>query len=659
MTHLNIQQGQNVEVVSTNLIKKLYEAALSVPEPLEGEQDDAYMSGNLQVDKTYRTQVSYLTTRFPDLHINVTGSYYIPFEDSNVQSVLMANNISSDGIGITEGDASTANLGTMFKDNTTITSFNEFGYFTKANNQPSGEMFKGCTNLSSIDQSNITKLANRQFYGTGLTTVNMPNLQSLDGAEQFYDCDSLTNVQSLGDILSLSNTMFRNCSNLTSVTLPSNILQIPVQCFAYDSSLSTINLQNISAVYDNGLRQTSLANVSIGDLQNLTTIGEFAFLQTQISGVLNLPNLTQIGSQAFDRCSRLTGIECLGKISNIPTSGVFNQTPITYAKIPYECTSIGNGAFNNCTNLTTIKQYNKSLSDYSEGESPVFTNISRVTTFGKRCFYGCSSLVLSDVDFSNVISIDNEAFSGCRSITINTLDLTNATTINYAAFMECNINSIIWSSSVTTVPTYCFSMCGIQHISNLDNVTILSGRCLQGCSLQQALYLKNVTTTNYYGNDIANGDNGTTFTGDYINGSAFALYMPKTVDVYGGYYDNTFYSSGFFGSRGTTTIPVVYFKDLQEVYPCSFGSLQCTSLIINNTTPPTWYNSLKKTDQEATNPSRRKNLVFPDNCNITNIYVPDSALTTYTSDADWSTLIAKGVTFKSMNELQQENLQME
>lgn len=75
MTHLNIQQGQNIEVVSTNLIKKLYEAALSVPEPLEGEQDAAYMSGNLQVDKAYRNQVEYLTNRFNNLYINVTEGY--------------------------------------------------------------------------------------------------------------------------------------------------------------------------------------------------------------------------------------------------------------------------------------------------------------------------------------------------------------------------------------------------------------------------------------------------------------------------------------------------------------------------------------------------------------------------------------------------------
>jgi predicted nucleotidyltransferase component of viral defense system len=73
----------------------------------------------------------------------------------------MANNISSDGIGITEADAATANLGTMFKNNTTITSFNEFGLFNRANTSPANEMFRGCTNLENINLSNVTRFSNR------------------------------------------------------------------------------------------------------------------------------------------------------------------------------------------------------------------------------------------------------------------------------------------------------------------------------------------------------------------------------------------------------------------------------------------------------------------------------------------------------------------
>jgi hypothetical protein len=47
MTHLNIQQGSDTEIVSAQIIKKLYDTALTVSEPLEGETDAAYMSGNL------------------------------------------------------------------------------------------------------------------------------------------------------------------------------------------------------------------------------------------------------------------------------------------------------------------------------------------------------------------------------------------------------------------------------------------------------------------------------------------------------------------------------------------------------------------------------------------------------------------------------------
>lgn len=234
MTNLNIQQGQNIEIVSAEVIKKLYETALSVPTPSEGEQDDAYMSGNLQVDKTYRTYVSYLTTRFPDLHINVTTSYYIPFEDSNVQSVLMANNISSDGIGITEADAATANLGTIFKNNTTITSFNQFKYFTRANTSPVNEMFRGCTNLSSIDLSEVTSFPEGCFWGC-------TNLQNVD-----YDFTNCTN---------LASRCFQGCGRfdvvaLTQVVNDSNAANMDHSCFQ-DASITQLYLPKIEIPKDN------------------------------------------------------------------------------------------------------------------------------------------------------------------------------------------------------------------------------------------------------------------------------------------------------------------------------------------------------------------------------------------------------------------------
>ena len=55
---------------------------------------------------------------------------------------------------ITASIAANANIGEWFKNNTSITSFDEFPYFTQ-NNMYGGSpfTFEGCTNLESIDLS--------------------------------------------------------------------------------------------------------------------------------------------------------------------------------------------------------------------------------------------------------------------------------------------------------------------------------------------------------------------------------------------------------------------------------------------------------------------------------------------------------------------------
>ena len=114
MTHLNIQQGSNTEIVSMQVIDKLYEVALSVPEPQNGEVDAAYLSGHIQTANTYKDYVDYLAGtigegdngvitstrqnaagRFQDLTIDVTNGYYIPFEDANMLSYLLNLGIGS------------------------------------------------------------------------------------------------------------------------------------------------------------------------------------------------------------------------------------------------------------------------------------------------------------------------------------------------------------------------------------------------------------------------------------------------------------------------------------------------------------------------------------------------------------------------------------
>jgi parallel beta-helix repeat protein len=88
--------------------------------------------------------VDYLNTHFaPNLTITVpdTGKY-IYFEDSAVETALMNANVSTDGIGISVQDANRATLtSNTFAGNSTITSFNGFSYFTRANTNPPNNLF--------------------------------------------------------------------------------------------------------------------------------------------------------------------------------------------------------------------------------------------------------------------------------------------------------------------------------------------------------------------------------------------------------------------------------------------------------------------------------------------------------------------------------------
>ena len=63
MTHLEIIQNSNVEVVDSNIIHKLAE---------EAQDCDASsnVTGNLQTTNAYEDDVDFLTTKFPGLTIN-------------------------------------------------------------------------------------------------------------------------------------------------------------------------------------------------------------------------------------------------------------------------------------------------------------------------------------------------------------------------------------------------------------------------------------------------------------------------------------------------------------------------------------------------------------------------------------------------------------
>lgn len=605
MTHLNIQQGQNIEVVSTNLIKKLYEAALSVPEPLEGEQDAAYMSGNLQVAKTYRSQVEYLTNRFDDLHINVTDSYYIPFEDSAVLNVLLANNIGSDGIGITEAEAANATFtSSTFQDNTDITSFNTFDLFTKANTNPPTSLFKGCSRLQSIDLSGVTKVSQTEFANSGLSgDIYIPDLQSV--GQGAFQSTSISTVSNLGSIESMSCSMFYDCPNLTSVVVPLTVTQIQNGAMSaynkfYTRVLTTVTgLDNVTSYQSSVFNSQSELSLDITNLNKIQQLGDTVFDNCQkVYGVLNLPNLSNVSNNpgATFRKTAITKVQCLGNLTSIvgnmfyQNSGGINSNKLTEVYIPYECTYIGAGAFQNCVGLTTIKQYTISVLDQNwDGVNTPYTNISNVINFGNNCFNGCSSLNISATDINNATYIGSCAFKDCQLS--GTLSLSNLTDLGSEAFSGTKISSVTsLGSTITEIPYNCFYYCNLlQSVSLPSTVTEIGARAFSGCTSLQSIDLSNITWLR--GQQI------------FHNSGITSLSLPKIQKL----------SPYSLSSNNLSLVDLG--EDLVEIGNQAFWDSSITVVIIRAITPPTHLSG------NVTN-------FFYDMSGKT-IYVPDNSVSAY------------------------------
>lgn len=274
INHLNIEQAtSSIEVVSPSVIDKLYELAQN-PSLDSGSN----VQGNLQVVHAYEDAVSYLLNKFPNLQINVTGGTYIRFADANVQSICATN--WGDGTGITIAQAAAvSSIGNKFKNNTEITSFDEFKNFTGCHTLSSGaENLGGCTNLKSIDLSNITLLSGVDGYHRGgfencTSLQNVILNQNLDaiGFMAFYNCKSLININIPNTVTKIYNGAFGGCSNLKTIGDIFNVINIYSGAFINCINLTKVDLSNVEYIEDNAFVNTGITNVVMPKVKTLST----------------------------------------------------------------------------------------------------------------------------------------------------------------------------------------------------------------------------------------------------------------------------------------------------------------------------------------------------------------------------------------------------
>lgn len=430
MTHLNIQQGSNAEIVSAQLIEKLYNAALSVSEPQNGEVDAAYLSGHIQASNSYREQVEYLAGtigeggngtvtsikqnaegRFQDLTIDIVNSYYIKFEDPEIQRVLSL--YYGDGVGISEQEALTvsgnSNNGFLFSGNQTITTFPEYPLFTNLNNTGSASFYN--STIESIDLSEARILP--RFERSNLSIdLNAPNATGFVGNKCFDYATNLKSIVDLGRVTEIPAETFSHTFNcFGKVNLPFTCTSIRSKAFRECKTRESIDLQYVTYIESNAFDDCSNLpyvenynlvyvpdgcfdndNMQTFNFSNIQTIGNSSFYgktTQQFNGMtLSIPNLTSIGEYAFKRTG-ITSISNLGSITTIPKGCFADCSNLVSVTLPSQVTTIGQEAFNSATKLSTI-------------------NLNNITTLGTMSFYKCDAL--NNIILPNIQTVNQLSF---------------------------------------------------------------------------------------------------------------------------------------------------------------------------------------------------------------------------------------------------------
>lgn len=287
--------------------------------PDEGYEFNGWNDGNTDNPRTITMNADVaLSAQCVEVVQPPVGNY-IQFEDKAVEAICVAN-WSSDGIGLTEEDAAAVtSIGTTFKGNTEITSFDELQYFT-------GVTFLGTGSMST----------NGAFYGcTSLQSVKIPSSVTRLALGAFQGCSSLKSVGSLSNVKHIEIAAFKGCALEGEISL--------------DSAEGTIGY---SAFEGNKFTKVaSLGNATT--LDGTTPIGSGAFGHCENMQSIDLSKVQVLSTGALSYCNSLEEA-ILPMVADIRMYAFYSDSSLKKVDIGSNVTHIGTFAFNKCTSLATF-----------------------------------------------------------------------------------------------------------------------------------------------------------------------------------------------------------------------------------------------------------------------------------------------------------------
>ena len=381
---------------------------------------------------------------------NIKEYGIIEFQDPNVKAICV-NKWDTDGDGeLSAEEAAAANWwefatdNDAFRNNTTITSFDELEYFIGLPFIPEG-VFISCSNLTSI---------------------KLPRTITEIKAWSFAHCANLTSINIPESVTSIDQAAFSNCSNLSELTLPYGITTIGSSAFCNTA------LQRLDIPYS----VTSMDDAFIGTTGNIPLY---------VSAPWDEP--IDITENTFPNRAQATLFVPIGKEEVYRQAPYWQDFGSIVAKIEF--------------NDPAVKAICVAHWD-TNGDGELSTAEAAAVTDLGDAFKGNTEIAyFNELNyFTGLTEIVGHAFSDCSALQYINLP-ENITIIYNAAFQNCtSLYSISIPNGVTLINDYAFAGCtGLTSIALPSSLGMISANMCDGCTSLRGITIPE--GVHYYGDE--------------------------------------------------------------------------------------------------------------------------------------------------------------
>ncbi|MDD4053948.1 MAG: leucine-rich repeat domain-containing protein [Bacilli bacterium] len=220
--------------------------------------------------------------------------------------------------------------------------------------------------------SHITNIGYNAFRNTGLTSVNLNNIEIIGGRS--FENNKLISIDFPSSVKTIGNGAFAS-NRFTSLIVPETITGVGCSAFnnnqftggvVWNAPISSVGDgwdaifvgsyvdlitfgPNVNKIPDNLLRNASLGFTEYTVPSHITNIGYNAFRNTGLTSV-DLNNVEIIGGKAFES-DKISTLYIPSSVISIGGEAFANNTTLTSVTIDnsYENVSVGSGAFGSVT----------------------------------------------------------------------------------------------------------------------------------------------------------------------------------------------------------------------------------------------------------------------------------------------------------------------